>query len=401
MMRWSQACEGHAGDEASPQVSAQQVGDEGVSNQQDDLQQEEHLVLLQLHPPPARLRPVAALRRLGDDEPVDDLGPEFHGANHGNEHERDPDDGRNHRLEDIKITPKAEEDVEQDQGQDVIYEGCRDDGLAEVVLQHTGLSQEPERDAHARWRERRACRNAIGEERPPIDDHENGASDEWQDGAEHGDTTGWKANCLRLLKVKVHTTLKDHQSHACMADKREDVWRETAVVADLSLARLLEAFLEGVETRTPATAPRQPTGVVVPLHNIVAMLHAPRLRVPVARVSMLFPTGVRLIAACTMSVHLPAVIMAALAMAESAVLAAIAVVVHEQVNVAVLLGVELGKMMPDVLSVNDHLLDIRRRLALRMPGVLASGVLAVDEPERSGAQDHARRDLQDDGGDPQ
>mmetsp|Transcript_61191 Transcript_61191/g.189564 ORF Transcript_61191/g.189564 Transcript_61191/m.189564 type:complete len:513 (+) Transcript_61191:77-1615(+) len=254
VVRGLQASEGHTSDEAAPQVRAQQVGDHGVGNQHHDLRQEERLVLLQPHPPQACGALVAALGNLWHDHTVDDLGPELHSRNHGTEHEGDANDGCKHCLEQVEVATQAEQHVEQNQGKDVVHEGGRDDGLAKVLLQHAGLAQEPQGDAHARRRERRARRDAVGHHGETKGDKEDGANDERQDRSENSHATGRNANRLGLLKVEVHAALEDHQSNARVADEREHVRCEAAVVAHFRLAPLLEALREGCVLRSPAAS---------------------------------------------------------------------------------------------------------------------------------------------------
>mmetsp|Transcript_29423 Transcript_29423/g.68401 ORF Transcript_29423/g.68401 Transcript_29423/m.68401 type:complete len:294 (-) Transcript_29423:206-1087(-) len=141
MVRRLQARKGHASDEATPEVRAQQVRDQGVDHQEDDLQEEQQLVLLQADSPPtcqASIRP--AQRSLWNDDSVDHLRPELHGQYHAEEHERNANDGCQDHLEQVELPTEAEKDIEQDQGQNVVHEGGRDDGLPKLLLQHTCLT---------------------------------------------------------------------------------------------------------------------------------------------------------------------------------------------------------------------------------------------------------------------
>mmetsp|Transcript_24440 Transcript_24440/g.46175 ORF Transcript_24440/g.46175 Transcript_24440/m.46175 type:complete len:207 (-) Transcript_24440:407-1027(-) len=172
------------------------------------------------------------LRNLGQ-RPSDEAGPEAHGRVHGQQHEKDANDRVHHHLHDVKGATKGEEDVEEDQGQDVVHERRRDDGLTELLLQHARLAQEPQRDAHARRGQGRARGQALREEVLAVSHCQQGPSSQGQDSAKNGHCTSLEADLLCFLEVEVHPGLEDHQGHAGVTDKCEDVGRELAVVGHI------------------------------------------------------------------------------------------------------------------------------------------------------------------------
>mmetsp|Transcript_9630 Transcript_9630/g.21220 ORF Transcript_9630/g.21220 Transcript_9630/m.21220 type:complete len:254 (-) Transcript_9630:894-1655(-) len=96
-----EAREGHACDEAAPEVGPQEVRDGSVSEQEDHHDEEEDLVAT------GHLG-IGALGNPRKNKVADDPRPELHGRNHGNGHEGDTNDGIDDRGHDVKVATKAE-----------------------------------------------------------------------------------------------------------------------------------------------------------------------------------------------------------------------------------------------------------------------------------------------------
>mmetsp|Transcript_40671 Transcript_40671/g.120611 ORF Transcript_40671/g.120611 Transcript_40671/m.120611 type:complete len:541 (+) Transcript_40671:457-2079(+) len=240
-----QAGERHAGDEASPEVGAEEVRDGAVGNQHEDHQEKEDLI------PASHLLRAGTLpgvrRDPGQDLLVDHPRPELDRGNHAAGHEDDADDRLADDIERVElVAAEAEQHIEENQGEDVVHEGGRDDCLSEVVLEHLGLAQELERDADAGGRQGGADRDGVRHQRVAVGHHHAGAREERQEGADDGDNARPGADDLRLVEVEVHAALEDHHGHAGVADQGEEVRRLAAALADLRLAALREALLVGV-----------------------------------------------------------------------------------------------------------------------------------------------------------
>ena len=101
--------------------------------------------------------------------------------------------------------------------------------LPEVLLQHPRLPQQPQRNAHAGGRQRRARRDAIGHQGPAEHHREQRAHHQGQDGAQEGHTDRRGPHDLRLLEVEVHAALEDHEAHARVANQGKEVGEGAAV----------------------------------------------------------------------------------------------------------------------------------------------------------------------------
>mmetsp|Transcript_4126 Transcript_4126/g.10627 ORF Transcript_4126/g.10627 Transcript_4126/m.10627 type:complete len:313 (-) Transcript_4126:323-1261(-) len=263
MVRWLQAGEGHAGDEAAPEVRAEVVRRRGVADQQDHHDEEEPLV-------GGGDLGVLVLVRDGRQELLgDEPGPELDGEDHGDAHEGDTNDRVDHDRHELEVAAQAEEHVEQHEGQDVVDEGRCDDSLAEVLLQHAGLAKEAQGDADAGRCKGSADGDGIGEERLSVEHGEGCASDQRQNGTEHSHDAGLGADNQGLAEVEVHAALEDHHSHARVPDEREEVRRERAVIRHIMLALLDEALTVGVVAATAGEAAALQTAVASALGSVV------------------------------------------------------------------------------------------------------------------------------------
>mmetsp|Transcript_14924 Transcript_14924/g.37123 ORF Transcript_14924/g.37123 Transcript_14924/m.37123 type:complete len:388 (+) Transcript_14924:122-1285(+) len=338
----------HARDETTPEVGAQEVGGCRVDHQHDHHHQEKHLILR------ADLGARGLRRHTGQDELVDELGPELHSAIHGDQHEGDSDDGRNDHGEEVKLPPEAEQYVEQDEGEDVVHEGGCDDGLPEILLEHLGLTEQAERDADTRRRKGCADGDAVGHQRAAVDHRQDGAGDQRRDRAEDCHDTGLRTDLPRLLKVEMHAALENHQGDPCVADEGEEVRGQLAFVGDLGLAALDEALLVG-RVRPAAAEPPVHVCAVVCDHGGLLVMGGSAVGV-----------------------------MVGLGVVEVLVLGAIIHVGnHAQ---------PLSKGLP----LFDELREVVRRGAVDVPRVLARHVLLGHEAEHGRAEDDACGDLQDD-----
>mmetsp|Transcript_56313 Transcript_56313/g.158733 ORF Transcript_56313/g.158733 Transcript_56313/m.158733 type:complete len:647 (-) Transcript_56313:156-2096(-) len=236
-----EAGEGHAGDEAAPEVGAAEVGDQAVPDEQEQHAQEEELVGA------AELGLPLLLRHVGEDVLLQELGPELHREEDREAHEGDPDDGGEERVREVEVAvPDAEDDVEEDQRQDVVHERRRHDRLPELLAQHARLAQEAQRDADARGRQRRARDEGVGHDGVPERHHQEGPRDQRPERAEHRDDAGPRPHDLRHLEVEVHAALEDHHGHADVPHQREDLGRLLAVTGEVLHARADQALLVGI-----------------------------------------------------------------------------------------------------------------------------------------------------------
>mmetsp|Transcript_56312 Transcript_56312/g.158726 ORF Transcript_56312/g.158726 Transcript_56312/m.158726 type:complete len:647 (-) Transcript_56312:134-2074(-) len=236
-----EAGEGHAGDEAAPEVGAAEVGDQAVGDEHEQHAEEEELVL------PAQLKVPLLLRHVADDEVLQEPGPEHHREADREDHEGDPEDGRQEgALEAEVAVPDAEDDVEEHQGQDVVHEGRGHDGLPELLAQDPRLAQEPQRDADARGRQGRARHQRVRHEGVPVDHRQGPAHDQGANRADDGDDAGPRPHDLRHLEVEVHAALEDHHGHADVPHQREDLGRLLAVTGEVLHARADQALLVGI-----------------------------------------------------------------------------------------------------------------------------------------------------------
>mmetsp|Transcript_95414 Transcript_95414/g.227264 ORF Transcript_95414/g.227264 Transcript_95414/m.227264 type:complete len:223 (+) Transcript_95414:957-1625(+) len=218
MVRGVQAGEGHARDEAAPQVRAQEVSDGGIDEQQRKHEEEERLVRGR------DLRALGLLGHLCQDVILQEEGPKLHRQHARKAHESNADDRGINRLEGVELTAQAEENIEEHQGQDVIHEGGCDDGLAEVLLEHPRFPQQAQSDAHTGGCKGSPRRDAVGHEGPAKGHGQQGAENQRQDGAQDSDAARRRAHNLGFLKVEVHAALEDHEPDTCMANQREEVW---------------------------------------------------------------------------------------------------------------------------------------------------------------------------------
>mmetsp|Transcript_17282 Transcript_17282/g.37451 ORF Transcript_17282/g.37451 Transcript_17282/m.37451 type:complete len:460 (-) Transcript_17282:391-1770(-) len=232
-----QAGERHAGNEATPQVGSQEVGQGGVGNHDEHHQDEQRLVL-------DRDLGVSSSRRQSRNDPlVDGLRPELNRQAHCDDHESNADDGVDDSGHDIEVAPQAKQHVEQDQRQDVINEGGCDDSLAEVHLKNTSLTQQTKRNADACRSQGGADRNAVRRHGVSVKEHDQGAAHQRKDCADDSDEAGLRADHFGFVEVEVHSTLEDHEGDTCVADESEDIWVEAALVGDFGLAALVQTLV--------------------------------------------------------------------------------------------------------------------------------------------------------------
>mmetsp|Transcript_3008 Transcript_3008/g.7695 ORF Transcript_3008/g.7695 Transcript_3008/m.7695 type:complete len:345 (+) Transcript_3008:232-1266(+) len=331
----------HARDETTPEVGAQEVGGCRVDHQHDHHHQEKHLILR------ADLGARGLRRHAGQDELVDKFGPELHSTIHGDEHEGDSDDGRNDHGEEVKLPPEAEQNVEQDEGKDVVHEGGCDDGLPEILLEHLGLTEQAEGDADARRRKGCADGDAVGHQRAAVDHRQDGAGDQRRDRTEDCHDTGLRTDLPRLLKVEMHAALENHQGDPCVADEGEEVRGQLAFMGDLCLTTLDEALLVGGVRPAPAEPP---------VHAVRAV-----------------NGGV------TVLVHMfgDTVLVPAMALALG--------VVHVLLLRAVVHVGDHAQALAQGLALSDQLLEVRRFGAIDVPRMLALRVLFRHEAQHGGA----------------
>mmetsp|Transcript_71867 Transcript_71867/g.171746 ORF Transcript_71867/g.171746 Transcript_71867/m.171746 type:complete len:283 (+) Transcript_71867:726-1574(+) len=245
MMRRIQASERHPSDEASPQVRSEEVGDRGIHKEQSEHEEKEGLVLRRDLRLCVLLLWYPCQNVLGQE-----LWPEIYCQPHGKKHEGHSNDRSVHGLEHVELTPQAEQHVEEHQREDVVHEGCGNDGLAKVLLEDAGLAEETERDAHTCRSQRRPCRDTIWHEGSSKENGQSATNDQWKDRAEDSDAAGRQADDLGFLEIEMHSAFEDHQANTCVADQREEVGEASTALGHFMLALFHQALRVAVIVAT-------------------------------------------------------------------------------------------------------------------------------------------------------